>query len=238
MATMSFSAILDAAERVGVKDLGLTDHPHRPGLARHHRSLFAARAAYEGPVRVWIGAELEVGGLGRLVMTKTDLPQADYLIASPSHYDVIGNPPVPHPHDPFEWADRMMTDMENVPGSGARIIAHPFFVYSLVVRPPPGMRLPSIDDVIAEIRPKRMERLLERLAAERIALEISPRLSMHLGLESFIEETYRLAQAMGVRFTTGSDAHKPDDVGELRQAADLVRRLDLKAADFWRPGQD
>jgi len=236
LATMSFNAVLEAAERAGVREIGLTDHPHRAGLARHHRALHAARADYRGPVRVWIGAELEVAGMGRLVIPPATLPHADYLVAAPSHYDVVGNPPVLHPQDPFEWADRILTDMENVPGSGARTIAHPFFVHSLVVRPPPGMRLPNIDDVLAEIRPKRLERLLERLATEKIALEISPRLSLHLGLESFIEETYRMAQAMGVRFTTGSDAHKPDDVGQLREAEGLVRRLDLGPADFWHPG--
>jgi histidinol phosphatase-like PHP family hydrolase len=232
--TMSFPAILAAAEKAGVQGIGLTDHPHRPGLARHHRALDAARGGYPGPVRVWIGAELEVTAMGQLVVPPSELPLADYIIAAASHYDIVGHPPVPNLEDPVAWADRLLTDLENVSGSGANAVAHPFYAYALL-RAVPGYPTARLDDILEEIRPKRVDRLLEMFAKESIALEISPRLCLHLGLESFIESTYRKARQMGVKFTTGSDSHRVSSVGQLGQAEYLVQRLDFGPGDFWSP---
>lgn len=232
--TMSFPAVVEAAERSGVAEIGLTDHPHRPGLARHHRALDEARRAHAGPVRVWIGAELEVVGLGRLVVPPGELPLADYVIAAASHYDIVGRPPVPNLEDPVAWADRLLTDLENISGSGAHAVAHPFYAYALL-RAVPGHPTARMDDILEEIRPKRVDRLLEMLARESIALEISPRLCLHLGLESFIEATYRKARQLGVRFATGSDSHRVPSVGQLGQAEYLVHRLELGPGDFWSP---
>ena len=232
--TMSFPAILEAAEKAGVREIGLTDHPHRPGLARLHRALDAARGSHQGPVRVWIGAELEVASMGRLVVPRSELPLADYIIAAASHYDIVGRPPVPNLEDPVAWADRLLTDLENVCGSGAHVIAHPFYSYALL-RAVPGHPTARIDDILEEIRPKRVDRLLEMLAREPVALEISPRLCMHLGLESFIEATYRKARALGVKFATGSDSHRVPSVGQLGQAEYLLQRLELGPEDLWNP---
>ncbi len=232
--TMSFPAILEAAQKAGVPEIGLTDHPHRPGLERHHRALDDARESHRGPVHVWIGAELEVIALGRLIVPPPELPLADYFLAAASHYDIVGDPPVPNLEDPVAWADRLLTDLENVSGSGAHVIAHPFYAYALL-RAVPGYPTARMDDIIEEIRSRRVDRLLEMLARESIALEISPRLCMHLGLETFIEDTYRRAKQAGVKFSTGSDSHRPATIGQLGQAEYLVQRLGLGPGDFWHP---
>ncbi|OQW97110.1 MAG: hypothetical protein BWK77_02650 [Verrucomicrobia bacterium A1] len=232
--TMSFPAILAAAEKAGLMEIGLTDHPHRPGLARHHRALDDARDSHRGPVHVWIGAELEVESLGRLVVPPPELPLADYVIAAASHYDIVGRPPVADLKDPVAWADRLLTDLENVSGSGAHAIAHPFYAYALM-RAVPGYPTARMDDILDEIRPRRVERLVEMLAREAIALEISPRMCMHLGLESFIETTYGMARQAGVKFALGSDSHRTATIGHLGQAEGLVQRLGLSPADLWSP---
>lgn len=232
--TMSLSAILEAAAAAGVAEVGLTDHPHRPGLARHHRTLDRAREIQRGPVHVWIGAELEVVGFRQLALPVTELPDVDYVLAAASHYDVVNAPPVPHLEDPVEWADRLMRDLENAVESGAHAIAHPFYAYALL-RPPSGLRIAPLDDILAEIRRPRVDRWLETVAAAGMALEISPRLCVHLGLESFVEETYRKARELGIRFSTGSDAHRPGMVGVLGQAEYLMRRLGVTERDLWSP---
>lgn len=231
---MSFAVILDTAAAAGVAEVGLTDHPYRSGLAHHHRTLDRAREIQRGPVHVWIGAEIEVVGLGQLAMPLSHLPDADYVMAAASHYDIVNTPPVVCLEDPVEWADRLMTDLENVVGSGAHVIAHPFYAYALV-HPPPNVRLAPLDDILAEIRRPRVDRWLESVAAERIALELSPRLCVHLGLETFVEETYGKARQLGIRFSTGSDAHRPGAIGRLGQAEFLMRRLGLTERDLWSP---
>jgi histidinol phosphatase-like PHP family hydrolase len=235
-AAMSFARIVEAAEKAGLAEVGLVDHPYRPNLARHHEALDRARQDCAARLRIWIGAELEVLGLGRLAIPPNELPHADYILAAPSHYDLQNYPPVPNLADPVEWADRLMTDMENVPGSGAHAVAHPFFVYGMHVSPPAGMELPKIVDVMKEIRPKRLEWLLERYAAERIALELSPRLCYAPEFEAFIEPVYRRAKSLGIRFLVGSDSHRPPTVGQLGKAVDFAGRLGIEPRHLWHPG--
>ena len=234
---MSYPAIVEAAERAGLQEIGLTDHPHRRGLARHHEALDRMRDEFPPRLKLWIGAELEVMGLGQLIIPPPELPLADYLLAAPSHYDLINFPPVNNLEDPVAWADRMMTDMENVPGSGAHGMAHPFFVFAIIVRPPAGMKLPLIEQIFAEIRPRRMSRLLERLAEGRVALEISPRLSCTPTFEGFLEGMYREAKAAGCKFYTGSDSHQLETVGKLGRSEAFAQRLALEPTDFWSPWQ-
>lgn len=234
--SMTVSAILEAAEAAGLESIGLTDHPHRPGLAEHHRSLLHARSASVSPVRIWIGAEVEVSGFHKLVLDRAALPHADYLLAAPSHYDLVHFPPVEHLDDPVEWADRILTDLENVPGSGAQGIAHPFYVYAILVQPPPGLALPLMAEVIAEIRPRRLDHWLEKCAADGVALELSSRMTITAVFAQFMEQTYRRAREIGCRFFTGSDAHRLDRIGQLGKAADMPARLGLAEDDFWHPG--
>lgn len=231
---MSFLAVMQSAADAGLAEIGLVDHPHRDGLERHQQALDRARETHRGPVHAWIGAELEVDGFRRLIRPPESLPHADYVLAAASHYDPIRHPPVPHLKDPVEWADRLLTDLENAVGSGAHIIAHPFYAYALL-QPIPGCAVAPMDDILAEIRVPRVDRWLESVAREGLALEISPRLCMHLGLESFIESVYRKAKALGIRFSTGSDAHRLPAIGRLGQAEFLIRRLELRASDWWSP---
>lgn len=233
---MSVSAIVDAAEQAGLASVGLADHPHHPDLARHHQFLHHAIRALNSPVKIWIGAELEVAGFQRLVIPPAKLPEADYILAAPSHYDLVHFPPVPHLDDPVEWADRLMTDLENVPGSGAHGIAHPFYVYSILVQPPPGLVLPLMAEILSEIRPRRVDHWLEHCAESGVALEISPRMGITGLFLEFMMQTYRRAQKIGCRFFTGSDAHRADRVGRLGRAEGVLSALGLTDEDLWHPG--
>ncbi len=234
--TMSPDRIVEAAVAVGCAEVGLTDHPYHEGLARHHQALNHARERLApAGVRIWIGAELEVVAMGELIIPPSRLPLADYLMAAPSHYDLVGAPPVRDLADPLEWATRLLTDLENVCGSGAHAVAHPLYVQEIVKHGPLAAQCAELTAILAEIRPKRLDHILDRFAEERIALEISPRLAAHPAFERFAEDWYRRAQRRGIRFLLGSDSHRPHTVGRLGPAAAFIRRLGLGADDFWHP---
>jgi histidinol phosphatase-like PHP family hydrolase len=232
---MTFAKIVSAAETVGLKDIGLSDHPFRRGLDAHHRAIEEFRASLESPVRVWISAELEVLSRGRLVLSAADLPLADYLIAAPSHYDLIHAPPVRNLSDPVEWADRLLTDVENVPGSGADAIAHPFFVMALQTGGDPQWGLPFMSQVLGEMRTKRLERLLDQLAQDHVALEISPRLTYLPVFEQFMSSLYQKARSRGMRFLLGSDSHRATTIGQFDKLAVFMRKTGIGPEDLWHP---
>lgn len=235
--TMSPDRIVEMALAAGCKEVGLTDHPYHEGLERHHQALARARERLANSgVRIWIGAELEVVAMGRLIIPPERLPLADYLIAAPSHYDLANSPPVKNVKDPVEWADRMLTDLENVCGSGAHAVAHPLYVQQFIRDGSPAYRYAPLKAILAEMRPKRLDHILDRFAEERIALEISPRLTLHKEFEAFIEEWYRRAHQKGIKFMLGSDSHRPWTVGRLGLATNLILRLQLTEKDLWHPG--
>jgi len=228
--------IITEAQGAGLADLGLTDHPFHDGLPRFHAALrHTLNLRDTGSLRVWIGAELEVIGPERLIIPPARLPDADYLIAAPSHYDIEHFPPVQNLQDPVEWADRLLRDMENVIGSGAHAIAHPFYVIEFVR--PSGRRwgLPPLTQVFAEMRPRRLDNLLDGLIEAGIALEISPKMCSEPALQDFLENWYREALRRGMKFLLGSDSHRPHTIGKLRAAEEVVRRLGLRESDLWHP---
>jgi histidinol phosphatase-like PHP family hydrolase len=233
--SMTFDRIVHEAEKAGMKDIGFSDHPFRQGLDRHHEAIRAFRESLESPVRVWIAAELEVAARGRLVMTGSDLPLADYLIAAPSHYDLIHAPPVRNLSDPAEWADRLLTDLENVPGSGADAVAHPFFVMALQTGGDPKWELPFMSQVLGEMRTRRLEWMLDRFSEDGLALEISPRLTYLPVFEQFMSSLYQKAKRRGIRFLLGSDSHRAATVGQFEKLVAFMRKAELSPEDLWHP---
>lgn len=233
---MTFPAIVEAAAAAGLAQIGIADHPFRRGLGRHHEALAEYRAVSPAPVRIWIGAELEVAGPARLILDPARLPLADYILAAPSHYDLANAPPVRDLRDPVEWADRLLTDIENVPGSGADAVAHPFFVMALQTGGDGVIRLPFLSEILNEMRPRRLDWMLGRLADDGLALEVSPRLTYLPVFERFMIRLYRKARARGVRFLLGSDSHRVSTIGGFQKIRRFLDHAGIGPADLWHPG--
>jgi len=236
--TMDFSGIVAAAMDAGLTGVGLADHPFRSGLAEHHESIDAFRKKMFAPLLIFIGAELEVAGPGRLVIDPASLPMADYIIASPSHYDVFEDEPVEDMSDAAQWADRIVADFANVVGTGADIIAHPFYVCPLIFDEPKGVGFPSIGDVLHLIDRVRLRRALNDLAEQGVALEISRRALSHPALQCFLEGVYLEFKDMGGKFSLGSDAHSLEYVGKLgERTEEIIANIGLESEQLWHPAE-
>jgi len=233
---MQPSAIVGRALERRVETIGLTDHPHQSGLAAHHAELAAFRSRCAAPIRILIGAELEVIAPGQLIIDPADLPLADYLLAAPSHYDLENDPPVEDLRDARQWAKRILRDFQWVLGTGAAGVAHPFYVFYLIIRSPEEDALPHVGEVLECVDVDTLQWTLEAMRDEGIALELSRRLTSHPTFEEFMGIVYGMARDIGVRFFTGSDAHQLDVVGlfpdPLRR---FIDRLDLSEKDLWCP---
>lgn len=79
--------------------------------------------------------------------------------------------------------------------------------------------------------PARLQRVLDALVRNKVALEIGSRLK--LPKAGFIKQ----AKAAGIKFTLGTN-NVDKDLGRLEYALEMVKECGLTAADAWRPKAD
>ncbi|MFO7819470.1 MAG: PHP domain-containing protein [Halanaerobacter sp.] len=70
----------------------------------------------------------------------------------------------------------------------------------------------------------------ELLAAEAAKRDVALEINAKHGF--LTEEFVKIAAKEGVKFSLGSDAHRPSEVGEVGPAVDLVRRLEIPPAQI------
>jgi hypothetical protein len=80
--------------------------------------------------------------------------------------------------------------------------------------------------------PERMKKIVDRLAANGIAMEINNR--YHIPSAAFI----KLAKESGVRFACGTNNTGAADLGRNEYCAEMTRTCDLRPQDFWSPPPD
>lgn len=77
--------------------------------------------------------------------------------------------------------------------------------------------------------PDRMDRVINALKRNQVAMEISARYK--IPSEAFIKK----AKASGVKFTFGTNNMGAEDLGRLEYCLDMVRNCDLTKEDIWVP---
>ncbi len=77
--------------------------------------------------------------------------------------------------------------------------------------------------------PDRMDRVIDALRRNQVAMEISAR--YEIPSETFIKR----AKKSGVKFTFGTNNTGPQDLGRLEYCLDMVRSCDLTKEDIWVP---
>ena len=77
--------------------------------------------------------------------------------------------------------------------------------------------------------PERMDRVIQALERNNIAMEISAR--YQIPSETFIKR----AKASGVKFTFGTNNTGANDLGRLEYCLDMIRSCDLTKEDIWIP---
>lgn len=77
----------------------------------------------------------------------------------------------------------------------------------------------------------RMDRVIEVLKQNKVAMEISARYKIPSA--TFIKR----AKEAGVKFTFGTNNTGPDDLGRLEYCLDMVEACDLRSSDIWIPSK-
>ena len=92
---MRVPAIIAACEQRGVRFLGITDHiaaSTDPAILREARSEIEG---YAGPVKVFLGCEADMLGVGRHVVTDEIRSAVDFIAVAANHFHVatVEQPP-------------------------------------------------------------------------------------------------------------------------------------------------
>ncbi|HIE09028.1 MAG TPA: PHP domain-containing protein [Armatimonadetes bacterium] len=257
---------VEEALKKGVRLLAITDHYHgpgnRPALEALREEVEEVRKEFGEKIVVLLGAEADILTVdGELSIEPEVARTLDVLLAAP-HFVPAGGRCLPTREKGkvtfsspkfreiveggglydflADFRDMLVSVVE---GGLASIIAHPLLLFpqcGLADRN--GGPIRSLLDIGDE---GYWERVLKLALRRRVCFEVSGKVvradSCWGGTEQFVKR----AASMGVKISTASDAHRPEDVGELGEVLSFLRRCGvpprlvvLSPSDLRRPCQE
>ena len=223
---MTVRAIVRRAERLGYRQLGISDHLGEytapSDLKKHRRRL----SRLETDVNVFLGCEMNVEPSGEPVFASAEIDFLDYVMAAAEH--AVGSPVDPTTQ-PMDWLRCWVGRVERLIEWRGRIdvLAHPLRTLRGHCRGKPLM---------AHLPAERWEELMRGLARRGTAVELTDAVENYPTSFDATREVYAIARDQGVRFSIGSDAHGLDRLGFQANWVRLARDLKLTGRHLWSPG--
>jgi len=227
-----FRAFADAAAENGVEEICITDHMPLLGsragdripsgrVSEYCRLVRRTAEEYQHCLSIKCGIEIDYHpSVVRQIEAVLQEGEFDYILGS-SHLHVVQDAAAFHTHNAYAAA--MFQNTVSAANSGYfDAIAHVDMHRWIFANP---VRFPLTDDAYAvEKHKERVEEMLDAIRSRGLRLEINPHFA---AASNKFENTYpdipivKAALEKGIKFSYGSDAHKPEDVGvflkELRK---------------------
>lgn len=222
---MSVENIIRRAERVGYRELGLSDHLGTylsPEQVIEHR---ARIAQVPTQVRMYVGCEMMVTPAGDPAVPAGEVASLDYIMVGADH---VTETAVDSQSDPERWLDEWVRRMERLIVCPDRvdILAHPLRTLRRHHKGKPLM---------SHLSTERWEDLLGGLAARGTAIELNDTIENYETCFDAVREFAAIARAKGLKFSLNSDAHGLDRLGFQVNWVRLANELKLELSDFWKP---
>ena len=201
-------AIVAAAEEAGLDTVGITDHLIWPldEIERDFDKTRRAIAAVKSPVKVLMGAEVDMIHPRRLAATPEFVDSLDYMIVPVNHF-------MPQfrvfPQDRTEegYARWHLELAEQAVEVGATVIAHPFV---FLAKDFLHGRMADPERLYAAYDREELRRVFGKAAERGTAFEIN---TAKQPPAEFLGEVIAIAQREGMKFAIGRDSHAPEAVG-------------------------
>jgi histidinol phosphatase-like PHP family hydrolase len=229
---MSIPTIARRMEELGYEEVGILDHVYSPRAARDLEIKRHALAAAPRRPRIRLGAELCMVRPGQLNVPLKTLAGADFVMIATTHFGlpwIADPPPGASRREIARYVLEMFAAAAELPE--ADVIAHPLCAFALVG---PERPFPCFEEMVELFPESELDRVVGRLAANRIAVEISSKLAVP-GVFAALLPFYVGCRDAGVRFAFGSDAHRLESLGMTRGLAPIVEMLELRDEHVWRP---
>jgi len=231
---MTLARIAAEAEAAGLEVIGISDHMDEPDWMRE-RVILRSRwmlQDVETPVRFLMGSEVTALGPGVFALSEETAEALDYVAVSCDHYhlEATENPTDRSPAGYARHYLQMLEGALNFPWTD--LISHPW-----------GLTKVRVDhafrrEAMALYDRGEIARLLALAAEREIAFEMKPPVAA--AFPEFFAEIVESGRAAGVRFSLGSDAHQPHEVGyggpeHMAEAVSTLDAIGLREDDLFDP---
>lgn len=198
---MTFSAIVKEAERCGLTDIALTDHSgpdEKDQISRCFETLKKERDGTDTRVRVRIGSELSLYGVGKYSETPETMRKLEYRLFAQNHYHLRT---WEHPEDrsPRGYILHTLACLSELFNTDyADCIAHPIAPIKIKSLENPERLFDSISD-------NELGGIMEKAENARCAWELHS--GVVLTWPEWSRRFFNIGREVGSHFTFASDAH-------------------------------
>lgn len=228
--------------------VSLTDHldaddpaPYRRGPAPadyHAAGRYLGEQFAGAGTRFCFGAETCLtADFCRLNLPPEVSAELDFVVGSVHYVRAGDHTPVPGDYfDPVYWEAYKQEIMALLRTPGVTTLGHIEGYMPLSPLLLPDSTFEQRREIEREIAmrlftPAWQEQVAAAAAANGVAVEI------HVATRTPRPEFVRVLLAHGVRLTVGTDAHVPDQIGEIGWALDMLAQVGAKPDDLWQPGR-
>ena len=204
---MTFINIVREAERCGLQDIAITNHSD-PGchynICENNKKLIKLRNETPSSVRVKIGAELSVYGVGKYSESPEFIKSLEYRLFAQNHYHLTNVWEQPEERTCEGYAKHMLAVLNELFNTDyADCIAHPFAPIKI-------KDLPESEKITGFISDEELGDIFEKSEIAGCAWELHK--ACVLGWPDFARRFFNIGREAGVHFTFASDAHRLCDI--------------------------
>ncbi len=233
----SIDKIVQIQQRLGMEDIGITDHDFSYGSRR--KNIERARKAIAecgASISVRLGAESHIFEYRVASIDLRFAAYFDYILMAPNHYHFRGVARPTRPLDPRSVAAHELYMFEAAIACPITdVVVHPF------VLSPEAFGFSEDEfssfgiEVMGHVDQKRLINQLDVASQRGIGIEISPKFIKYN--QRHLVEFYQLCLEREVKLMIGSDAHNAKQLEELALLEPALQGLGVSEENLWRPGE-
>ncbi|MBR4940909.1 MAG: PHP domain-containing protein [Clostridia bacterium] len=204
---MTFEALVKKAEESGFDTIAITDHSNLgegESITRCYEITKKMRDEYKTDMRILVGSELSLYGVGKFSETPEVMRSLEYRLFAQNHYHISW---WEHPEDrsPRGYVDHMIACLESLFETDyADCIAHPLAAVKLKAFDDPNVLANAITE-------NDLGGIMEKAEKAQVAWELHR--GVVNGWPAFARKFYNIGREVGAHFVYASDAHSLATVG-------------------------
>ena len=217
--TMTLENIVREAERCGLVEIAITDHSDiwmYDHTVAQNEILKQQRDRIDTDVRIRIGAEISLYGIGKYSQTPEEMAAMEYRLFAQNHYHVEGWEQ-PEDRTPEGYARHTLACLEELFTTDyADCVAHPIVPVKL-------NRIRHPEQMLDYIRDNDLGDILEKGERAGCAWELH-RGGVHF-FPAFSRRYFNIGREVGAHFAFAADAHKLEDIDPSTVAEEYKKIL-------------